>query len=71
MPSFIFIPTPNCLVHEPRLPTLFSGPERIWALWEAHERGLRVAQVAIEADQMAFQLYKGGILSKKCGASTV
>ncbi|CAK9099301.1 Senescence-specific cysteine protease SAG39 (Cysteine proteinase SAG39) (Protein SENESCENCE-ASSOCIATED GENE 39), partial [Durusdinium trenchii] len=23
--------------------------------------------VAIEADQMAFQLYKGGILSKKCG----
>ncbi|CAE7348087.1 unnamed protein product [Symbiodinium natans] len=41
-------------------------PEDTNALMEAVSQ--QPVSVAIEADQMAFQLYNGGILTKKCGA---
>ena len=41
-------------------------PEDTDALMEAVSQ--QPVSVAIEADQMAFQLYNGGILTKKCGA---
>ena len=36
-------------------------------LWQACGAWLVHSQVAIEADQTAFQLYKGGVLTQECG----